>query len=260
VQIDFLQCHEGECLPLLPEGTAFPGMPFHRHKGRPISLLPVGTRIHRGDGAEALCSVTGHVWLEGQNASHACHCPLLTALERIPGGGGLVDVTTSKTGWSLAWVTLSDKGFQGDREDLSGPIIGRMVGETITLCHSRGFIIPDDPVRLRWLLTSLALEQGYDLVCTTGGTGVAPRDFTPQVTASLLDMPLPGFSQAMMAASLAKTPNAAISRAVSGVLGRTLVINLPGSAKAVRENLEAVLPAIAHALDKLAGDPADCGG
>jgi molybdenum cofactor synthesis domain-containing protein len=198
------------------------------------------------------------MWLAAPDAVHASHCPLLTALVDVP--AGTLDVTVSKRGWSLAWVTLSDKGSQGLRRDASGPLIRQMVQEALPLCHSQGFMLSDAPDQLRWLLTSLALEQGYDLVCTTGGTGVAPRDFAPQVTAFLLDMQLPGFSQAMMAASLAKTPNASISRAVAGVLGSTLVVNLPGSRKAVQENLEAILPAIGHALAKLNGDTADCGG
>ena len=98
------------------------------------------------------------------------------------------------------------------------------------------------------------------VISTSGGTGVGPRDISPQVTSAVLDYPLPGFSMAMMQASLAKTPHAAISRAVAGVLGQSIIINLPGSRKAVVENLEAVLPALPHALDKLHGDPADCGG
>lgn len=143
---------------------------------------------------------------------------------------------------------------------MSGPAIAEIIGADLPLCHSQGFLLPDEPGPLRALLTELALGLEYDLICTTGGTGLSPRDIAPQVTAALLDLPLPGFSQAMLAASLAKTPRAALSRAVAGVLGRSIVINLPGSRKAVLENLAAVLPALPHALDKLHGDSADCGG
>ena len=173
---------------------------------------------------------------------------------------GEISLETRRTGRALAWVTLSDKGSQGMRDDTSGPAMAALVADTLPLCHSQGFLLPDDAVQLRALLVDLALNQGYDVICTSGGTGVGPRDISPQVTSAVLDYPLPGFSMAMMQASLAKTPHAAISRAVAGVLGQSIVINLPGSRKAVVENLEAVLPALPHALDKLHGDPADCGG
>ena len=160
----------------------------------------------------------------------------------------------------MACITLSDKGSLGLREDTSGPAMAEMVADVLPLCHSQGFILPDEPSELRALLTELALGQPYDLILTSGGTGISPRDISPQVTQALLDYELPGFAAAMLAASLAVTPRAVISRATAGVLGQSLIINLPGSLKAVRENLAAVLPALAHALDKLHGDTADCGG
>ena len=121
-------------------------------------------------------------------------------------------------------------------------------------------MLPDDAAALRALLTELALGQGYDIICTSGGTGVGPRDVSPEATLAVLDKRLPGFEQAMMQAGLDKTPTASVSRAVAGVIGGCICINLPGSRKAVVENLAAVLPALGHALDKLHGDPADCGG
>ena len=113
-------------------------------------------------------------------------------------------------------------------------------------------------IALRALLTDLALIQGYDLIVTTGGTGLAPSDRTPEATLAAIDTRLPGFETAMTVASLAKTPMAAISRAVCGALGDSLVVNLPGSPKAVRENFAAIGPALEHALQKLQGDPSDC--
>lgn len=112
---------------------------------------------------------------------------------------------------------------------------------------------------LKATLVDCCLFQGFDLVFTTGGTGVGPRDITPEVTLPLLDKRLPGFERAMTQISLAKTPHAMISRAVAGTMGAALVVNLPGSPKAVRENLHAILPALKHAVEKLQGDQRDCG-
>ncbi|WP_462325076.1 MogA/MoaB family molybdenum cofactor biosynthesis protein [Desulfoplanes sp.] len=161
-------------------------------------------------------------------------------------------------GRTLAWITLSDKGARGEREDTSGPLLETQMREAMDLSLCRGFLIPDSSTRLKALLTDLALFQGFDCILTTGGTGIGPRDITPETTLAVIDKRLPGFEQAMAAASLAKTPMGVISRAVVGTLGSALIINLPGSPKAVRENLAAVLPAIGHSLDKLQGDPSDC--
>ena len=262
-------CRTGDGLPLFP--AALPGAdvwPAHcltKAIPRPMTRMRVGTRLYTEDGTALFC-VTGRIWLTtppGLRHAHAYNCPILTALTDIaplPNLDDAVRLEVRKEGRSLAWVTLSDKGSQGMREDLSGPAIADLAAAHLPLCHSQGFLLPDEASQLRALLTDLALNQGYDLICTTGGTGLSPRDIAPQVTAALLDLPLPGFSQAMLAASLDKTPHAAISRAVAGVLGQSIIINLPGSRKGVQENLAAVLPALPHAFDKLHGDPADCGG
>ncbi len=173
--------------------------------------------------------------------------------------GQRLECTLASPGISLAWVTLSDKGWRGQRADASGPAIDAMAREKLDIAFSRGFLLPDNADGLRALLTDLALTQGYDLVITTGGTGLAPSDVTPEATLAVIDKRLPGMERAMLQASLQKTPHAMISRAVAGSLGQSLIINLPGSLKAVRENLEAVLPALAHGLAKLQGDPSDCG-
>ena len=268
-------CKRGQCMPLLP--VAATDTDFCRSHGLmtpepwAVPHLRVGTCFCGACGT-ALLKVTGRIWMpmppnmaengirgdEPWLASHAQQCLLLTALTDLPEGP--LEVTARRCGYSLAWVTLSDKGARGQRLDLSGPAIAEMVGSAMPLCHSQGFLLPDEPAQLRALLTDLALSQGFDLICTTGGTGLSPRDITPQTTAALLDIPLPGFTQAMLAASLAKTPHAVISRAAAGALGQSIIINLPGSRKAVVENLAAVLPALPHALAKLQGDSADCGG
>lgn len=160
-------------------------------------------------------------------------------------------------GIAAAWIVLSDKGAAGRRDDKCGPLITEKLS-TLETSLIQGFLIPDEPQQLKALLVHLALTARYDLILTSGGTGVGPRDISPETTLSVIDKRLPGFEQAMMAASLAKTPMGVISRAVCGTLGESLIINLPGSPKAVGENLEAVLPAVKHTIEKLQGDQGDC--
>lgn len=108
------------------------------------------------------------------------------------------------------------------------------------------------------MLVTWADEYQADLILTTGGTGLSPRDVTPEATSAICERLVPGMAEAMRAESLKKTPHAMISRAVAGVHGRTLIINLPGSPRGARENLEVVLPALEHAISKLQGDPSEC--
>jgi molybdenum cofactor synthesis domain-containing protein len=222
-----------------------------------LPALPVGTELC--EAAEAVFKVTGRGIFPAVQGPHALECPFLTALRPIREGESL-SLSTRRAGRALAWITMSDKGFAGLREDESGPLIAEMVAEKIRLCHAQGFLLPDEEQALRALFVELALVQGYDLVIATGGTGLAPRDRSPEAALSVMERRLPGFEQAMMAASLQKTPAAALSRAAAGTLGRSLLICLPGSRKVVAENLMAILPALDHALDKLQGDAGDCGG
>lgn len=153
-------------------------------------------------------------------------------------------------------LTLSDKGSRGEREDESGRLLGEMIAPLGTVARYQ--VIPDDPEKIVMLLTSWTDDLQLDLILTTGGTGLSPRDLTPQATERVLDYQVPGMAEAMRNASLKKTPHAMLSRAIVGVRCRTLIINLPGSPKGVRENLEVLLPALPHALAKLKGDPSDC--
>lgn len=215
--------------------------------------LRVGNRLIAGD-ATFVVANTG--WLPGESDTASTPIYLLEALTDVTEGEA--EFTLSRTGYALAWVTLSDKGAAGKRTDESGPLIGEMVAEKLDLNRVQGFIIPDEPGVLKGLLADLALKQGFDLIMTTGGTGVGPRDVTPEATLAVIEKRLPGYERAMTAASLQKTPHGAISRAVAGTLGEALVVNMPGSPKAVKECLEPLLPTLKHTLEKLQGDPSDC--
>ncbi|MEJ2733677.1 MAG: molybdopterin adenylyltransferase [Anaerolineae bacterium] len=150
-------------------------------------------------------------------------------------------------------LTVSDRGYRGQYRDLSGPAIRDMVTERLGAVVELEAIVPDERSVIAGTLLVWADEVGLDLVLTTGGTGFAPRDVTPEATSDVIERAAPGLAEAMRAASLAITPHAMLSRAVAGIRGRTLIINLPGSPKAVRENLETILPALPHAIELLQG-------
>jgi len=159
--------------------------------------------------------------------------------------------------FKVAIITISDRGSKGEREDLSGPLIREMVkGLPAEVIHYE--IIPDEKEMIIEALKRSSDELKADLILTTGGTGLSPRDVTPDATRRVIEKEVPGFSEAMRAESLKKTPHAMISRAVSGIRGSSLIVNLPGSPKSVKENLSVILPALPHALSKLKGDPSEC--
>ena len=152
---------------------------------------------------------------------------------------------------------MSDKGSQGKREDLSGPAIAEMLaGAAISIAKT--LIIPDEVDQISQAIVQFADTEKLDLILTTGGTGVSPRDLTPDATLKVLDKEIPGMAEAMRYASMKITPHAMISRALAGIRGRSLIINLPGSPKGATENLAVVLPALVHAIEKIQGDPRDC--
>ena len=154
-------------------------------------------------------------------------------------------------------ITISDRGSIGEREDVSGAVIRELVKEWGAQVEM-STVVPDEIEKITEALIKGTDEMHLDLILTTGGTGVSPRDVTPEATRQVLEREVPGIAEAMRSAGMKKTPHAMISRAVSGIRGRTLIVNLPGSPQAVRESLEAVLPALPHAIAKIQGDPRDC--
>lgn len=157
----------------------------------------------------------------------------------------------------VAILTASDKGSRGEREDLSAAAIREMltpIGAEVIAYD----VVPDEKEILAAKLIDYTDRQQVDLVLTTGGTGLAPRDVTPEATLTVVERVIPGIPEAMRAAGLQQTPHAMLSRAVAGSRGHTLIINLPGSPRAVRENLAVVLPALLHALEILQGRAGEC--
>jgi molybdenum cofactor synthesis domain-containing protein len=157
-----------------------------------------------------------------------------------------------------AVLTISDKGSIGQRADTSGPTIRRML-EPLGAEIVAADIVPDEREAIAARLRHYADALGCDLVLTTGGTGFSPRDVTPEATKGVIEREALGIPEAMRAESLKKTPMAMISRAAAGIRGRTLIINLPGSERAVRECLEVVMPVLGHAVEVLRGEGRECG-
>ncbi len=155
---------------------------------------------------------------------------------------------------TIAVLTLSDKGARGERTDQSGPLIADIIKDIGRVEYFD--TLPDE----RELIKERLLEYAgkVDLVLTTGGTGLSPRDVTPEATLDVIERQVPGIAEAMRMEGMKKTARSMLSRAVAGVKGQTLIINLPGSPKAVKENLEAILDVLPHAVEKIKGDTGDC--
>ena len=156
---------------------------------------------------------------------------------------------------TVAVLTMSDKGSKGERKDLSGPLIQDML-KSISAEVRHSEILPDEKELIKEKLIKYSKE--VDLIFTTGGTGLSPRDVTPDATLEVIDRQVPGIAEAMRSEGLKKTSRAMLSRAVAGVRGKSLIINLPGSPRAVKENLAVILDVIPHAIEKMKGDPSEC--
>ena len=159
--------------------------------------------------------------------------------------------------YHAAVLTVSDRSFRGERPDEGGPLVSELLknaGYDVTVTA----IVPDEQAQIEEKLREIADSEEVQLLVTTGGTGFSPRDVTPEATLAVCDRLTPGIPEAMRYASMQVTNRAMLSRAQAGIRKGTLIINLPGSPKAAKENLEAVLPALSHGLEMLSGRPADC--
>jgi len=159
----------------------------------------------------------------------------------------------------IAVVTVSDRATHGEREDRSGPAVRQELERALDCRIVAMEVIPDEHDIIEETLVRLCDDLSCDLIVTTGGTGLSPRDVTPEATQRVIDREIPGMAEAMRAAGLAHTPHAMLSRAVCGQRDRTIIVNLSGSPHAVREQIEVLLPVLPHALETAAGRTQDCG-
>ncbi|NLT47213.1 MAG: MogA/MoaB family molybdenum cofactor biosynthesis protein [Clostridiales bacterium] len=163
----------------------------------------------------------------------------------------------NKRTFTAGILTVSDKGAAGQREDVSGRVIEEILTGAGYLIENYS-IVPDEKPEIEKALIHMADDMNLNLVVTTGGTGFSARDITPEATKSIIERETPGISEAIRMNSLAVTPKGMLSRGISGIRGFTLIVNLPGSPKAVRESLEYILSPLEHGLDILLGEASEC--
>jgi len=228
--------------------------------------LPVGTRFRIGDVLLEMTQIGKecHTHCAIYHMVGDCIMPREGVFAKVLEGGEVKvgdEVTEIQPDperpFTAAWITLSDKGAEGLRKDESGPLIGAILTEN-GYDVVETILIPDDEDILKKELMRLADQRQVNVVMTTGGTGFSPRDITPEATEAVCERMTPGISEAIRAYSMTKTPRAMLSRAVSGIRGRTLIINLPGSPKAVRESMEFIMSSLKHGLEILNGRTSDC--
>ncbi|NLM03488.1 MAG: MogA/MoaB family molybdenum cofactor biosynthesis protein [Clostridiales bacterium] len=160
--------------------------------------------------------------------------------------------------FTIGVITVSDKGAAGERKDASGPLIGDLLKDIGGIVKSY-IIVPDERTEIAETIKHMCDVEKLDVIFTTGGTGFSPRDITPEATLDVVDRLAPGISEAIRMNSLSITPKAMLSRAVSGIRKQSLIINLPGSPKGVKESLEVIIPALSHGIGILKGTAVECG-
>ena len=226
--------------------------------GFDFARLPAGTWLGCGD---VLLEITQI----GKQCHHGCEIfqrmgdcimPREGVFARVLRGGEIAVGDEMHLVYKVGIITASDKGAAGAREDRSGPAIAaRLPDDYQVVCTE---IVPDDRAKLAEVLRRMCDEQGCNLVLTTGGTGLSPRDVTPEATRDVIERETPGLSEAIRAYSMQFTRRAMLSRGVSGIRGRTLIVNLPGSPKAVQESMDAFLDTVGHGLRLLLNTDGEC--
>lgn len=235
-------------------------------EGFDLRKLPVGTRFRIGDALLELTQIGKecHTHCAIYHQVGDCIMPREGVFTIVLEGGEvkagdpieMIEADPARP-FTAAWITLSDKGAAGEREDKSGPLIGEILTEN-GYNVVEGVLIPDEPEMLKKQLIRLADQRQVNVIFTTGGTGFSQRDRTPEATEEVCDRMTPGISEAIRAYSMTKTPKAMLSRAVSGMRNETLIINLPGSPKAVRECLEFLMHPLEHGLEIMLGRDGEC--
>jgi molybdenum cofactor synthesis domain-containing protein len=237
--------------------------------GLDLDALGLGSRLRLGDEVELVITQIGKVC-----HSHCaifetlgdCLMPRRGLFARVARGGAaaagdaaeILELVPREL-FQAVVLTISDRCARGEATDTAGPATARLLADRLGAHIYTTEIIPDERPAIEKRLCHFSDGHSIDLVVTVGGTGFAPRDVTPEATRAVVERPTPGLDEAMRATSLAKTPHAMLSRSASGIRQQTLIINLPGSERGAVENLEAVLPALTHGLEKLRGDPSECG-
>ncbi len=234
-------------------------------EGFDFSSLPIGTVFSCGEVILEMTQIGKecHSHCAIYRAMGDCIMPREGVFSKVIRGGRIrvgdeMKIIGQKNRYRTAVLTLSDKGAAGEREDKSGPLIREIIERANCLVVDQR-IIADEQDQIEKTLIRLCDHLRVDLVLTTGGTGFSMRDRTPEATMAIADRNAPGIAEAIRAYSMQITNRAMLSRGVSAIRGTTLIINLPGSAKAVKESLECILPALDHGLDILKGSASECG-